>query len=271
MEKKDQNKLQNVNWDFFKIDSFAKSIDLNRIIICGNTNEGKSFFAAQLLFNKLIHNIENNIKTSLEVASETNNAKDMIEKIGLVLIKLYPFLENDWNSDECLVQFSHTKHIETMFAKLSEYKMIDENNDPDKRLSIQKIWFLDDINTVFKDRKGDNIKFFDRLVSNGRHYNIICLFCSQGFEYQKEIMRQIDQVIFVGEIPCDVWEIYKKRTKFRFDKSKDDAFYNEYSSRIGISKSRNILIIDKIKGVSFHKVPKSFINLWEPLVVKPKK
>ena len=223
IEKKDQKKIENVCWDDFKIDMFAESIDLNRIIICGNTMQGKSFFAAQLLFCKLIYNIENKKKTSIEAVSETNDAKVMIEKMCKVLIKLYPFLENDWNSDKCLVQFSHTKQLENMIEKVSEYQNLD-NNHPEKLLSIEKIWYFDDINSAFKDTTNIYKKFFDRIVSNGRHYNITCIFCSQGLEFQKEIMRQIDQVIFVGDIPCDIWEVYKKKRKFRFDKSKNDAF-----------------------------------------------
>ena len=99
--------------------------------------------------------------------------------------------------------------------------------------------------------------------------NVTSLFCTQKLKIPENITNSANPISFVGKIPNSIWSLYKQRIGFPID---DEFFFGKYSSRIGKSKSNNILFIDASQQlVHFNKVSEDFATIWKPIFEKHKK
>jgi hypothetical protein len=261
LKKKDAQEIGDVSWEYFNADKFIKNFKTDRLLIYGISGEGKSFFAAQLLIYKIISNMENGVKTVFESVSQSSEAEHLTECIGKILINLYPHLEATWNTEQAPIHVSHSGSLESMAKQLNTFKLMSNKNV----VATEKIWFFDDIGTILSDTKRNVVNFFDDLCSRGRHYNISSIFCTQKLEVPRSILNSSIKA-FVGNM-CNV----DFRKKCGFYLSSSDEFFKQYSARIGLKYSRNILVIDgNSPCVYIHKVPKEFVDIWSNLMKKNK-
>lgn len=259
----DSNEIFGIFWEEFDFEFFYETMTTQRILIYGISGSGKSFFAAQILIHKIIHNMLNKKKTSFTAISLTQSAKLLTENLVYFMLKRFPELHATFNTDKCPLKFSHSRNIDTLIDALNEF--VPMSNDPVMMKLIaaeEKIWILDDVGTILSKKTNKIKDFFDTLASNGRHFNITFIISSQKMGLPETLLSQIDKTCFVGAICENAWQTFRKRIGFHL--SKKDDFYYHYIQKIGSQNSNNILIYDKADfKIYFHKVSNVFVKYWE--------
>jgi hypothetical protein len=264
LKKIEKNEIGDVAWQLLNVEEYVEKIKNDRLLIYGVSGEGKSFFAAQLIISKIISNMKNNITTIFEATSQSKDAELLTLNLADLFLGMYPHLKPIWNTESCPLQLCHTGSLDSMVAQMDNFKLMPTKD----LLNIEKLWYFDDIGTILTKKTKIVSDFFDDLCSRGRHYNITSIFCTQKLDIAKPILNSSNNFCFVGNLTSNVWETFKKKCSFHLASS-NDSFYKPYSSRIGLTKSRNILVIDKSSQcVYFHKVPQDFVSLWEPMMKK---
>jgi hypothetical protein len=264
LKKIEKNEIGDVAWEYLNIEKYVEKIKNDRLLIYGVSGEGKSFFAAQLIICKIISNMKNNITTIFEATSQSKDAEILTVNLAEFFLNMFPDLKPIWNTETCPLQLCHTGSLENMAAQMENFKLMQKKD----LLNVEKIWYFDDIGTILTKKTKIVNDFFDDLCSRGRHYNITSIFCTQKLDIAKPILNSSNNICFVGNLASNVWETFKKKCSFHLG-SANDNFYKNYSNRIGLTKSRNILVVDKSSQcVYLHKVPQEFVTYWEPMMKK---
>jgi len=264
VKKIEQNEIGDVAWQLLNVEKYVEQIKNDRLLIYGVSGEGKSFFAAQLIICKIISNMKNNITTIFEATSQSKDAELLTLNLADLFLSMYPHFKPIWNTESCPLQLCHTGTLDSMAAQMDNFKLMPKKD----LLNVEKLWYFDDIGTILTKKTKIVSDFFDDLCSRGRHYNITSIFCTQKLDIAKPILNSSNNFCFVGNLTSNVWETFKKKCSFHLASSNDN-FYKQYSNRIGLTKSRNILVIDKSSQCVFlHKVPQDFVNFWEPMMMK---
>jgi hypothetical protein len=249
------------NFDLKKYVESIQSPEYDMLYLVGNTGQGKSEFAKQLLFYKIIHNLNTNQKTKLYVVSSTNDAKTQIMGIVTILQMIFPKLKETWNTDECILSVFYTQDILDIATDLS--KLIGKNEKEIRE--VQTIYYMDDMANQLNNRTEIIKQLFFNLSSKARHYNVITIINSQKVTNVYEVViRQIGTVAIAGKIAEVEWDRLIALGAFHsFTKKSKKDFYTNYFNSINRANSRNILIFScKSNTKCFsHKVPMACVNL----------
>jgi hypothetical protein len=249
------------NFDLKKYVESIQSPEYDMLFLLGNTGQGKSEFAKQFLFYKIIYNLNNNQKTKLYVVSSTNDARNQITGIVLILQMIFPKLKETWNTDECILTVFYTQKILDISADLS---VLCEKNDKQLR-EVQTLYYFDDMTNQLNNRTDKVKQLFSDLASKARHYNVISIINSQKVKDVYEVViKQIGTIAIAGKIAECEWDRLLSLGSFHsFTRKSGKDFYSKYFTRVNRANSRNIIILScKSNTKCFsHKVPMACVNL----------
>jgi hypothetical protein len=235
----------------------------------GASNEGKTMFSSYLAYMKLVDNIKNNQKTNFTAIGGTEEVNLVIDILKELLLLDYPDMSNMWNG---LITFS--------FVDSSKFdEIVRELNSLNKKSvqGIQRIWYFDDIGTVFVHRTKEIVSFFDKLASEGRHYNITSYFNSQKIKNISDVIfSQVKNFCTIGPLSDAMAKTLVNNGAINLQfptKTHQNEFFNELRW-VNSSGSRNVAIIRKTDNKVFYfKLLENFVKEWERLhkLVKEKR